>query len=160
MSLKKRKYSEIYLKFGFAFTINNGLDIPVCVLCQKSFGNDSMKPSLLTRHLERAHPEFKDKQLDFFKHRKSVFKKQCLDKGGIFFQQTNASLKAPYEVSPMIAKQKKAHTIGENLVLPAAKVMVRCVFGDESVKNLTLSPCLIIQSNEELRKCQWICCSQ
>ena len=63
-----------------------------------------------------------------------MFKKQCLDKGGTFFQQTNASLKASYEVSLMIAKQKKAHTIGENLVLPAAKVMVRCVFGDESVK--------------------------
>ena len=27
-------------------------------------------------------------------------------------------------------------TIGENLVLPAAKVMVRCVFGDESLKKL------------------------
>ena len=94
MSLKKRKYSETYLKFGFTFTINNGLNIPVYVLCQKSLGNDSMKPSLLTRHLERAHPEFKDKELDFFKHRESVFKKQCLDNGGMFFQQTNASLKA------------------------------------------------------------------
>ena len=113
MSLKKRKYSETYLKFEFTFTINNGLDIPVCVLCQKSLGNDSMKPSLLTQHLERAHPEFKDKELDFFKHRESVFKKQCLDKRGMFFQQTNASLKAFYEVSLMIAKQKKAHTIGE-----------------------------------------------
>ena len=48
MSLKKRKYSETYLKFGFTFTINNGLDIPVCVLCQKSLGNGSMKPSPLT----------------------------------------------------------------------------------------------------------------
>ena len=119
-----------------------------------------MKPSLLTRHLKRPHPEFKDKELDFFKHRESVFKKQCLDKGGMFFQQTNASLKASYEVSLMIAKQKKAHTIGENLVLPAAKVMIRCVFGDESEKNLTLSPCLIIQSNKELRKCQWVFCSK
>ena len=54
----------------------------------------------------------------------------------MFFQQTNASLKASYEVSLMIAKQKKAYTIGKNLVLPAAKVMVRCVFGDESVKKL------------------------
>ena len=54
----------------------------------------------------------------------------------MFFQQINASLKASYEVSLMIAKQKKAHTIGKNLVLPAAKVMVRCVFGDESVKEL------------------------
>ena len=69
MNIKKRKYSETYLKFGFTFTINNGLDIPVCALCQKSLGNDSMKPSLLTRHLERAHLEFKDKELDFFKHR-------------------------------------------------------------------------------------------
>ena len=141
MSLKKRKYSETYLKVGFTFMINNSLDIPVCVLCQKSLGHDSIKPSLLTRHLERAHPKFKDKELDFFKHRESVFKKQCLDKGGMFFQQTNASLKASYEVSLMIAKQKKAHTIGENLVLPAAKViMVHCVFGDESVKKLIYLP--------------------
>ena len=65
-----------------------------------------------------------------------MFKKQCLDKGGLLFQQTNAPLKASYEVSLMIAKQKKAHTIGENLVLPAAKIIVYCVFGDESVKKL------------------------
>ena len=66
----------------------------------------------------------------------SIFKKQRLDKGGMFFQQTNASLKASYEVSLIIAKQKKAHTVGENLVPPAAKVMVHCIFGDESVKKL------------------------
>ena len=59
-----------------------------------------------------------------------------LGQGGMFFQQTNASLKPSYEVSLMIAKQKKTHPVGENLVLPAAKVMVRCVFGDESVKKL------------------------
>ena len=53
-------------------------------------------------------------------------------------QQTNTSLKACYEVSPVIAKQKKAHTIGENLVLPAAKVMVRYVFGNELEKKLRL----------------------
>ena len=121
---------HIYDKQWFGYTV------PVCVLFQKSLGNGSMKPSLLTRHLERAHPEFKDKELDFFKHRESVFKKQRLDKGGMLFQQNNASLKASHEVSLMIAKQKKAHTIGENLILPAAKVMVSCVFGDESVKKL------------------------
>ena len=88
------------------------------------------------QHLERAYLEFKDKELDFFKHRESVFKKQCLNKGGMFFQQANASLKASYKVCLMITKQKKAHTIGENLVLPAAKVMIHCVFGDESVKKI------------------------
>ena len=45
-------------------------------------------------------------------------------------------VQASYEVSLMIAKQKKAHTIGENLILPAAKAMVRCVLGDESEKKL------------------------
>ena len=134
----------------------------------------------------------------------SSIKKQCLKnnawtKVGWFLQHTNASLRASYEVSLMIAKQKKAHTIGEDLVpgselggcqeghcppqnftcppknfsglflkvlhrpltaplvaklappvappnenvwlrpclvLPAAKVMARYVFGDESVKKL------------------------
>ena len=36
MSSKKRKYSEVYLKFGFTFTLNNALVNPVCVLCQKT----------------------------------------------------------------------------------------------------------------------------
>jgi len=83
MSSEKRKYSEDYLKFGFTFTVNNGLDIPVCVLCQKTLGNDLMKPSLLTRHLEKAHPEFRDKDHDFFKHKETMFEKQRLDKSGM-----------------------------------------------------------------------------
>ncbi|XP_066958124.1 protein FAM200C-like [Macrobrachium rosenbergii] len=33
-------------------------------------------------------------------------------------------MQASYEVSLMIAKQKKAYTIGENLILPAAKAML------------------------------------
>jgi len=56
---QKRKYSKSYLKFGlFTFTVNNGLDIPVYVLCHKTLGNNAMKPSLFTRHLERTYPEF------------------------------------------------------------------------------------------------------
>ena len=58
----------------------------------------------------------------------------------------------------LLPSKKNVHSIGENLVLPAAKVMVCCVFGDKSVKKLTPSSCLIIQSNEELKKCQWIFC--
>ena len=87
MSLKKRKYSDTYLKLGFTFMINNGLDIPVCILCQKSVGNNSMKPSLLTRHLERAHPEFKDKELDFFKHREQCLRNNAWIKVACFFNK-------------------------------------------------------------------------
>ena len=149
MMSKRRKYSETYLQFGFTFVVNNGTDIPVCVLCQKTLGNDSLKPSLLTRHLERAHPQFKDKDLNFFKRKEEVFKKQQLDPSGRIFQQNSAVVQASYEVSLMIAKQKKAHTIGENLVLPAAKAMVRCFLGDESEKKLNSIPRQTIQCNDE-----------
>jgi len=44
----------------------NGLGMPVCELCQKTLGNDYMKPSLLTRHLERAHQEFKRQRMILF----------------------------------------------------------------------------------------------
>ena len=134
MTSKRRKYSETDLQFGLTLTVNNGMDIPLCLLYQKTLGNDSMKPTLLTRHLERAHPEFKDKDLDFFKRRETVFKKQRMDASGRFFQQTSAAVKASYEVSLMTAKQMKVHTTGEDLVLPAANEMVCCVLGDESVK--------------------------
>ena len=76
MTSKRREYSETYLQFGFTLTVNNGMDIPLRLLCHKTLGNDAMKPSLLTQHLERTHPEFKDKDLDFFKCKEAVFKKQ------------------------------------------------------------------------------------
>ena len=86
---KKRKYSETDLQIGFTCTISNDLDIPACVLCQKSLENDLTKPNVLAQHLNIAYSEFKLKDLDFFKGREAVFKKQRLDKGGIFFQQTS-----------------------------------------------------------------------
>lgn len=95
-----------------------------------------MKPSLLTRHLEKSHQNFKNKDVEFFKRKEAALKKQRLDPSGSIFQQTNAVVKASYEVSLMIAKQKKAHTIGENLILLAAKEMVRCIIGDEVAKKL------------------------
>lgn len=133
---KKRTYSESYLQFGFTSIEQNGIVIPQCVICHKTLGNDSMKPSLLTRHLEKVHPEFINKDLDFFKYKETVLKKQRLDSGGRIFQQNNAALKASYEVSLLIAKQKKPYTIGEDLVLPAAKTMIRCVLRDECAKKL------------------------
>ena len=49
---------------------------------------------------------------------------------------SNKPVKAAYEASQMVAQQKKAHIIGENLVASAAKVVIRSVFGDKSLKKL------------------------
>ena len=47
MSQKKRKYQDNYLNFGFAYLIQDGLQIPQCVLCMKTFSNGTMKPAPL-----------------------------------------------------------------------------------------------------------------
>jgi len=106
-----------------------------------------MKPSLLTRHLEKAHPEFRDKDLDFFKHKETMLEKQRLDKSGMFLQHTN-SLRASYEVSLLIAKQKKTHTIGEDLVLPTAKVMV--LLQSEISSGICAKLCTVAASNNRV----------
>ncbi|KAL4082946.1 hypothetical protein QTP88_029444 [Uroleucon formosanum] len=45
-------------------------------------------------------------------------------------------VKASYLASLIIAKNGKPHTIGETLVLPAAKEIVRCVLGDKAAKEI------------------------
>ena len=43
---------------------------------------------------------------------------------------------ASYEIAFIVAKNKKPHTIAEELIVPAAKVLVKHVIGDEAVSNL------------------------
>jgi len=50
----------------------------------------------------------------------------------------------------MTHKKKKVHTIGEDLVLPAAKALVNYDFGHEPVTKLTQFPCVIIQSKRRI----------
>lgn len=45
---------------------------------------------------------------------------------------------ASYEVSRLIATSGKPHTIGEDLILPAAKQMVSIMQGNNAVKQLNL----------------------
>jgi hypothetical protein len=47
-------------------------------------------------------------------------------------------MKASYEVSMLIAKAGKTHTIAEELILPAAKAMVSAVVGEKAAKDLNL----------------------
>ena len=67
----------------------------------------------------------------------------------MFFQHTGTAVKASFEVFLTIAHHKKALVIGENLALPVAKVMVRSVFGNKSVKRR----CQTIPFNNESKEC-------
>lgn len=133
---KKRLYSEEYLKYGFTCITISGDQRPQCVVCAKTLSADSMKPSLLKRHLAGCHSELKDKDVEFFRRKERGIKRERLDASGAFQTQTQAAVKASYEVSYRIAQQKKPHTIGENLVLPCAVDIVRIMLGEESAKKI------------------------
>ena len=50
--------------------------------------------------------------------------------------QVEASLEASFVVAYRIAKAKKPHTIGENLILPCARDIVQLVLGTEAVQKI------------------------
>ncbi len=63
---KKRKYSEEYIIYGFTSILADGI-----VLCFKVLGNDSMRPSMLKHHLLTIHPQYAEKDTDFFRRHES-----------------------------------------------------------------------------------------
>lgn len=65
-SSKKRKYDDNYISLGFTCINIGGFSRPQCVICAKVFSQNSMKPSLLRRHLETNHPHLKNKSREYF----------------------------------------------------------------------------------------------
>eukprot|EP00096_Caligus_rogercresseyi_P009484 TRINITY_DN3234_c0_g1_i1.p1 TRINITY_DN3234_c0_g1~~TRINITY_DN3234_c0_g1_i1.p1 ORF type:complete len:544 (+),score=51.68 TRINITY_DN3234_c0_g1_i1:127-1758(+) len=128
---KKRTYKESFLSFGFTFTVNNGIQVPQCVICKKTLSNESMKPFKLKEHLTKVHSELTEKDLAYFKIKEHQLKRSRLDHGtGVLFQPSNVD-KASYQISFLIAKQKKQRTIGEKLVKPCM-VEAACLVLDQN----------------------------
>src|SRR5215469_15931839 len=65
---KKRKYDESYMTFGFVDSNGSSLSM----LCSKLLSNSSMVPAKMRRHLETVHPEYKDKEEEFFLRKKTT----------------------------------------------------------------------------------------
>ena len=45
--MKKRKYEESYLQYGFTSIVVNNEERPQCATCNKVLSNDSMRPAKL-----------------------------------------------------------------------------------------------------------------
>ena len=65
-SIKKRKYNESYLQYGFTYTCINNEHRPVCLICNESLASESMKPIKLKRHLTTRHASYAEKPLMYF----------------------------------------------------------------------------------------------
>ncbi|GFU78591.1 SCAN domain-containing protein 3 [Trichonephila clavipes] len=93
---------------------------PFCLLRQQCLTNESMKPGRLELNLKSKHSAFVNSDLNYFKSLKEKFAKRSTIKP-LFNTQTvsvNRTLKASYEISLLIAKCGKNHTIGEDLIKP------------------------------------------
>jgi hypothetical protein len=53
---------------------------------------------------------------------------------------SDKALLASFKVSELIAKKKKAHNIGEELILPACKEIVEVILGSEVAKEISKVP--------------------
>lgn len=118
MAAKKRNYNETFIKFGFTCLTVNGDDIPQCVICHQTLAKESMKPSKLERHLHKMHPEYKDKDSDFFASKCKTLQHMKLDSTGGFNLEHEKAVEASYHIAMLIAKNKKPHTIAEDLIKP------------------------------------------
>ncbi|XP_063872897.1 zinc finger BED domain-containing protein 5-like [Scylla paramamosain] len=133
---KKRNYDDNYLDFGFTSITDKGVVKPQCVICHKILTVESLRPSKLRLHLETKHPQHVGKDRSFFSRQELNIKRQRLDASGSFHQQNAAVVEASFLVSLEITKKKKPHTIGEELILPCAKTMVKLVLDEKSAEKL------------------------
>lgn len=122
------QYSVDYLKFGFLPSMVDKR-LPICLLCNKVLSYDSMKPSNLEDHLRRCYPDKIGNDLKYFQTLKEKYEKRPTVQS--MFASTSESnddgLRASYNISLLIVKSGKSHTIGEQLILPAVEEVLKTV---------------------------------
>ena len=77
----------------------------------------------------------KRKNESYFQRHGENAKRQRLDKSGVIYQK-KVVVKASFEVALLVAKSMKALAIGESLVMPATKILVKNVIRVEAASEL------------------------
>lgn len=97
---------------------------------------ESMKPSKLKDHFEQCHGELKEKDIACFERKECSSKATRIDSVGQYARQNESALRASYAISLHTDRNKKAHTVGEDLVKPCLIEATRLVLGEEQTKKL------------------------
>ena len=139
---KCRQYFVEYLKYGFIQSPTNPQQ-PMCLVSEKNFSNEAMKPSRLLKHLQKIHPDKSGKTQAFFLSLQDQFlKRKTMNMFTSSSKNSDDGLKASYNISLLIAKAGKPHTIGEELILPAVKEVIKTVLHkspEQVIKSISLS---------------------
>lgn len=142
------KYSEEYLSSGFTSVGPDDNPTPVCVLCSETLANKALKPRKLWHHLETKHGSFASKPWEFFDNKLKDYqnRKKIIDLCDRW-RKRKGSGRIVWGIKTDINIWKGTHTIGEDLILPAAKQMFSIMPGKNAVKQLNL----ILLSNNTVR---------
>ncbi len=109
-----------------------------------------MLPSKLNKHFKTKHSHLQGKCESYFK----TLSEQPTKEASFFKSRITVSEKAQissYEVSELIAQNMKAHTLGESLILPACKKIVKTMLGNEAAKEISKTPVKRYSSKAYLR---------
>jgi len=126
---------------------------PLFLLCERSFSNEAMKPSRLSKHLTKVHSDKADTSLSFFQGLKLKYENR-VTVGKLFKKAAitrDKGLVASY-ISYLIAKLGKPHTIRETLVVPAIREFCTTVLGIDGdvLKSLPLSNTTVARRIKEM----------
>ncbi|KAL4154130.1 hypothetical protein QTP88_001963 [Uroleucon formosanum] len=134
-----RKYNPDFLKIGFVYFGTEEEPMPQCVICFETLSNECMKFSKLERHLSTKHPECVGKSFDFFQIKKKNLSmtKSVMEKSS---KQNITSTQVSYELSLLIAKKGSGHTVGEELIIPAAKIISNVLFDEKYTQKINEIP--------------------
>ena len=132
----RRKYSTEYLLLGF--TSVKTIHCPS--VCSEVVANEALKPCKLRRHLETKHGQYSSKLQEFFENklREYLSRRKAIESTCVTGSENAKAVEVSYRVAKLIAKTGKPHTIGEDLILPAAKEMVGVMIGEKAAKQLNL----------------------
>ena len=96
---KCRQYSVEYLKYGFIAAPNNK-QLPMCLISNKVLSNEALRPLRFLDHLNRMHPDKKDKKKKFFQNLRDELQKKKSVHSYFAFQQNkiNDGLLCSYNI--------------------------------------------------------------
>uniref|UniRef100_A0A5S6R034 DUF4371 domain-containing protein n=1 Tax=Trichuris muris TaxID=70415 RepID=A0A5S6R034_TRIMR len=141
---KCRQYNAEYLKYGF-FASPGNMQALMCLLCEREFSNESMRPCKMVKHLYNMHPDKANKNLAYFQSLHERFlTRPRLERSlpSTSRTQEHDGLLASYNTSLLIAKSGKAHTIGEELLIPVISEVLNTVLhipAADVIKKVSLS---------------------
>lgn len=134
----KKKWSDDFVRFGFTKKMVGDEVRPQCFTCGVVLSNESLRESKLRQHWNTVHGGIGDE--NEMKQKRARFDQKGTLVAFNFVPHKSPILRASYEVSYLIAKEKAAFTSGEKLIKPSAIKMAEIVLGKEAKKKMEEVP--------------------